>query len=145
MLVLTLFVGWQEGHPACKNGGWWKWALVSLDVVVPSRMVCVSACVNLPLHHKSRSSLLAPAHPDGPGKRAVKRLWWGGFGQLVCKKFFLFIVNIISCSNYYSCASTKNFNCSSSHCCLRVRIVTHMAQWLQVDRDIVLWTLLVYC
>jgi len=25
---------------------------------------------------KSRSSLLAPAHPDGPGKRAVKRLWW---------------------------------------------------------------------
>jgi len=32
--------------------------------------------VNLPLHHKSRSSLLAPAHPGGPGKRAVKRLWW---------------------------------------------------------------------
>jgi len=25
---------------------------------------------------KSRSSLLAPAHPNGPGKRAVKRLWW---------------------------------------------------------------------
>jgi len=27
---------------------------------------------------KSRSSLLAPAHPGGPGKRAVKRLWCGG-------------------------------------------------------------------
>ena len=28
---------------------------------------------------KSRSSLLAPAHPGGPGKRAVKRLWlWCG-------------------------------------------------------------------
>jgi len=26
---------------------------------------------------KSRSSLLAPAHPGGPGKRAVKRLWCG--------------------------------------------------------------------
>jgi len=25
---------------------------------------------------KSRSSLLAPAHLGGPGKRAVKRLWW---------------------------------------------------------------------
>jgi len=25
---------------------------------------------------KSRSSLLAPAHPGGPGKRAIKRLWW---------------------------------------------------------------------
>jgi len=30
---------------------------------------------------KSRSSLLAPAHPDGPGKRAVKRLWCGGDGS----------------------------------------------------------------
>ena len=35
----------------------------------------VCASVNLPLHHNSRSSLLAPAHPGGPGKRAVKRLW----------------------------------------------------------------------
>jgi len=26
---------------------------------------------------KSRSSLLAPAHPGGLGKRAVKRLWCG--------------------------------------------------------------------
>ena len=48
-------------------------ALVSLDGVAPSWMVCVSASVNLPLHIKS--SLLAPAHPDGPGKRAIKRLW----------------------------------------------------------------------
>ena len=47
-------------------GGWWRWALVS--------PVGVSASVNLPLHHKSRSSLLPPAHPGGPGKRAVKRL-----------------------------------------------------------------------
>ena len=52
-----------------------------------------NASVNLPLHHKvqkfssgspevlfwkSRSSLLAPDHPGGPGKRAVKRLWCGG-------------------------------------------------------------------
>ena len=42
-------------------------------------MVGASASVNLPLHHiKSRSSLRAPAHPGGPGKRAVKRLWCGG-------------------------------------------------------------------
>jgi len=25
---------------------------------------------------KSRSSLMAPAHPGGPRKRAVKCLWW---------------------------------------------------------------------
>jgi len=33
-------------------GGWWRWALVSPDGVVPSRMVGVSASGNLPLHYK---------------------------------------------------------------------------------------------
>ena len=28
------------------------WALVSPDAVAPSRIVCVPASVNLPLHHK---------------------------------------------------------------------------------------------
>jgi len=49
---MTLLVGQQEGYPARKKyGGWW-WALVSPDGVVPSRMIGVSASVNLPLHHK---------------------------------------------------------------------------------------------
>jgi len=74
-----LLVGQQEGHPARKKiGGWWRWALVSPDGVAPSQMVGVSACVNLLCTIKSISSLLAPAHPGGPGKRAVKRLWWCG-------------------------------------------------------------------
>jgi len=25
---------------ACKNGGWWRWALLSLYGVAPIRMVC---------------------------------------------------------------------------------------------------------
>jgi len=33
-------------------GGWWRWALVSPDGVAPSRIIRVSACVKLPLHHK---------------------------------------------------------------------------------------------
>jgi len=52
--ALTLLGGRHEGHPACKKiwGGWWRWALVSPDGVAPSRMVGVSASVNLRLHHK---------------------------------------------------------------------------------------------
>jgi len=47
-------------------------SLISPDGVAPSRMVDVSASVNLPLHHKvQKSSLLASAHPGGPVKRAV--------------------------------------------------------------------------
>jgi len=36
--------------------------------------VCLPLLI-FPCTIKSRSSLLAPAHPGGPGKRAVKRLW----------------------------------------------------------------------
>ena len=64
-------------------GGWWRWALISPDGVAPSRMVSVSASVNLALHHKvKRCSLLALAHQGDPGKRAVKRLWCGGGGEV---------------------------------------------------------------
>jgi len=73
-------------------GGWWSWALVSPDGMAPSRMVSVSASINLPLHHevqlispctiKSRSSLLAPSHPGGPGKGAGKRLWYRLCGKM---------------------------------------------------------------
>jgi len=37
-------------------GGWWRWALVSPDSVVPSRMVVVSASVNLPLFSSGTGS-----------------------------------------------------------------------------------------
>jgi len=46
-------MGGRKGiRPVKKMGGWWRWALVSPDGVAPSQMVCVSASVNLPLHHK---------------------------------------------------------------------------------------------
>ena len=61
-------------------------ALVSLDGVAPSRVVGVSVSVNLPCTMKSRSSLLAPAHPSGPGKMAIKRfVWWWLFIYLYTK------------------------------------------------------------
>jgi len=39
--------------------------------------VCLPLLIS-PCTINSRSSLLAPAHPGGPGKRTVKRLWCGG-------------------------------------------------------------------
>jgi len=41
--ALTLLVGQHEWHLVCKKWRWWRWALVSPDGVVPSRMVGVSA------------------------------------------------------------------------------------------------------
>ena len=74
---LTLLVGWQEGHPACKKiRGWWRWTLVSLDGAAPSRMVCVSASVNLPLRHKVQKFSSGTGSHGWSGQRAMKRLWF---------------------------------------------------------------------
>jgi len=72
--ALTLLVGRQEGHPACKkwDGGGGHW-LVRMEWRPAGWSVCLPLLI-FPCTIKSRSSLLAPAHPGGPGKRAVKRL-----------------------------------------------------------------------
>jgi len=76
--ALTLLVGRQEGHPAYKkygeDGGGEHWLLR-----IEWRPAGWSVCLRLLIFTctiKSRSSLLALAHPGGPGKRAVKWLWW---------------------------------------------------------------------
>ena len=56
------------------------------------RQVGWSMCLPLlifPCTIKSRSSFLAPAHPGGPGKRAVKRLWWCGGDWLIELSFYI--------------------------------------------------------
>jgi len=73
----TLLVGRQERHLACKKwgnsgGGHWlgriEWRPAGWSVCLP---LLVFPCTT-----KSISSIMAPAHTNGPGKRAVKRLWW---------------------------------------------------------------------
>jgi len=79
--ALTLLIGWQEGHPACKKmGGWWRWALVSPDGVAPSRMISVSASVNLPLHHKVQKFSSCTCSPGWSWKKGRKTdvVWWCG-------------------------------------------------------------------
>jgi len=77
--ALTLLVGRQEGHPACKKyGGWWMWALVSPDGVAPSRMVSVSASVNLPLHHKVQKFFSGTGSPGSSQKKGLKTVVCGG-------------------------------------------------------------------
>ena len=69
-----LLVGRQEGHPACKkygqDGGGGHW-LVQME---SSRMVGVSASVNLPLHHKVQKYSSGTGSPGWSWNRAVKRL-----------------------------------------------------------------------
>ena len=53
-------------------GGWWRWALVSPDGVAPSRMVSVSAFVNLPLHHIVQKFSSGTGSPGWSQKKGPK-------------------------------------------------------------------------
>jgi len=63
-------------------GGWWRWALVSPDAVAPSRIVCVSASVNFPLHHKVQKFSSGTGLPGWSRKKGCKTVvvwcgvWW---------------------------------------------------------------------
>jgi len=76
--ALTLLVGRQEGHPACKkmSGGMLVWLSVWSEVqtcILPSWCHCYSldSCFS---KIQIGFTFLVPAHPDSPGKRAVKRV-----------------------------------------------------------------------
>ena len=53
-------------------GGWWMWALVSLDGVAPSWMVSMSASVNLPLYHKVQKVSSGTGLPGWSRKKGRK-------------------------------------------------------------------------
>jgi len=67
-------MGGRKGIRPVKNGGWWRWALVCPDGAAPSRWsVCLPLLI-IPCKIKSRNSLLALAHPGGPGKKGRKTI-----------------------------------------------------------------------
>jgi len=75
--ALTLLVGRQEGHPACKklSGGVLAWLCLErdADLHMAQRMplpLTVSCFSNIQIGF----SFLVLAHPDGPRQRAVKRV-----------------------------------------------------------------------
>jgi len=70
--ALTLLVGWQEGHPACKKLEWWgAGVVVYLELGADLYMVLL---MPLPLIVSCFSKIqigftfLVPAHPGSPGK-----------------------------------------------------------------------------
>jgi len=71
------WLGVRKGIRLIKNmgdGGGGHW-LVWMEWRPAGWSVCLPLLI-FPCTIKSKSSLLAPAHPCGPGKRAVKPLWW---------------------------------------------------------------------
>jgi len=74
---LTLLVGRQEGHPACKKQWWGAGVVVSLEQGADLHM---AQLMPLPLTVSCYTKIqigftfLVPANLDSPGKRAIKRV-----------------------------------------------------------------------
>jgi len=75
---LTLLVGLQEGHPACKKTEWWGAGVI--NCLEPDADLHMAQLMPLPLTVSCFSEIqigftfLVLAHPGSPGKRAVKRV-----------------------------------------------------------------------
>jgi len=76
--ALTLLVGWQEGHPACKKTEWWvAGVVICLErgadlhmaqlMPLPLTVSCVSKI-------QIGFTFLVLARPGSPGQRAIKRV-----------------------------------------------------------------------
>jgi len=65
-------LGGRKGIWPVKKWGWWRWALVDPDRVLPSRMVGVSASVNLPFKvQKFSSGTGSPGWSQKKGRKTV--------------------------------------------------------------------------
>jgi len=94
--VLTLLVGWQEEHPACKITGvlvrWWQHFDRSFArLIVP--VVTTTTSITFSSNKIQNRDILVPANPGPPGKWPLK--WtesmltlWAGWqeGHLACKQ-----------------------------------------------------------
>jgi len=77
--ALTLFVGRQDGHPACKKTEWWGAGVViclerGTDLRTAHQLMPLPLTVSCFSKIRIGFSFLVPAHLDSPGQRAVKRM-----------------------------------------------------------------------
>jgi len=76
--ALTLLVGRQEGHPACKTLEWWGAGVVicleqGADLHM-SQLMPLLLTVSCSSKIQIGFTFLVPAYPGSHGKRAVKRV-----------------------------------------------------------------------
>jgi len=76
--ALTLSVGWQEGHPACKKTEWWDTGIViclqrGADLHM-AQLMPLPLTVSCFSKIQTGFTFLVPAHLGSPGKGAVKRV-----------------------------------------------------------------------
>ena len=68
--ALTLLVGWQEGHPACKKlSGWWGAGMVICLDLHMAQLMPLPLTVSCFSKIQIGFTFLVPAHPGSPVQR----------------------------------------------------------------------------
>ena len=125
--ALTLLVGQQEGHPACKklSGGVLAWLSVWSEVQTADLHMAQLMPLPLTVSCFSKTQIgftfLIPAHPGSPGQRAVKRVCvWLCERQIVDS--LLLVLKFIKFTNLHKQNSNKTMQKLST---LIVAWITH--------------------
>jgi len=98
---LTLLVGRQEGHPACKKTEWWGAGVViclergaDLHMAQLMPLLLTVSCFS---RIQIGFTLLVPAHLGSPGKRAIKWVcvcYLTGSGNSLCYEKFMMLITL---------------------------------------------------
>jgi len=122
--ALTLLVGWQEGHPACKKTEWWgagvviclEWGADLHRAQLMPLPLTISCFSNIQIGF----TFLVPAHLSSPRKRAVK---W----VCVCMLCILRVKNwtfLYLCLSYRWGRKHNFFSLSARLICVLCRSIT---------------------
>ena len=106
--ALTLLVGRQEGHPACKKLEWWGTGMVIC--LERNADLHMAQLMPLPLTVSCFSKIqigftfLVPAHPGSPRKRAIKWVSVCVYSSKYkpCRKFPVYSGNAELCASLYN-------------------------------------------
>jgi len=123
--ALTLLVGRQEGHPACKklSGGVLAW--LSVWSKVPLTVSCFSKI-------QIGFTFLVPAYPGSPGQRAVKRVCvCATMQQKECHltwhaESLVTVLSVRDPAVFFSCF-VNNEHCVRC-CCVQVKVIYNNQQ-----------------
>jgi len=125
--ALTLLVGWQEGHPACKKSE--RWGAGMVICLERGADLHISQLMPLPLTVSCSSKIqigftfLVLAHLGSPGKRAVRCVCVCTYYQ--GHRAILIHISFVLC---YSGRKSLSENMSTKLCCLDILTIFTTAQ-----------------
>ena len=109
--ALTLLVGRQEGHPACKKLEWWGTGMViclerdaDLHVAQLMPLPLIVSCFS---KIQTGFTFLVPARPGSPGKRVVKQMCLCVCVCVYCMKILTLCIVHFKCRSVHSAVCTE--------------------------------------